>query len=76
MMREYTVFNVAQCEGLPDHVLTLGEVRVRNPDERDPNIDGFLACSGAKIKEGLRAYQAPTFVLNTRIRRWTETATR
>ena len=27
MMREYTVFNVGQCEGLPDRVLTLGEVK-------------------------------------------------
>ena len=35
MMREYTVFNVDQCEGLPDRVLTLGEVKVRNIDERD-----------------------------------------
>ena len=35
MMREYTVFNVDQCEGLPDRVLTLGEVKVRNTDQRD-----------------------------------------
>src|ERR1039458_6586699 len=34
MMREYTVFNVDQCEGLPDRVLTLGEVKVRNADLR------------------------------------------
>src|SRR5450830_1673971 len=32
MMREYTVFNVDQCEGLLDRVLTLGEVKVRNTD--------------------------------------------
>ena len=43
MMREYTVFNVDQCEGLPDRVLTLGEVKVRNTDERDATIDEFLA---------------------------------
>ncbi len=36
MMREYTVFNVDQCEGLPNRVLTLGEVKVRNIDERYP----------------------------------------
>ena len=52
MMREYTVFNVDQCEGLPDRVLALGEVKVRNPDERDATIDGFLTCSGASIREG------------------------
>jgi antirestriction protein ArdC len=60
MMREYTVFNVDQCEGLPDRVQTLGEVKVRNPDERDPTIDGFLACSGASIREGFgEAYYRP-----------------
>jgi antirestriction protein ArdC len=52
MMREYTVFNVDQCEGLPANVLTPGEVRVRNTEERDPTIDSFLACSGASIGEG------------------------
>ena len=52
MMREYTVFNVDQCDGLPDRVLTLGEVKVRNTEERDPTIDSFMACSGATIREG------------------------
>jgi antirestriction protein ArdC len=52
MMREYTVFNVSQCEGLPDRVLTLGEIKRRNPDERDATIDEFLACSGVEIREG------------------------
>jgi antirestriction protein ArdC len=52
MLREYTVFNVDQCEGLPDRVLTLGEIKVRNRDERDPTIDEFLAASGADIREG------------------------
>jgi antirestriction protein ArdC len=36
MMREYVVFNVDQCEGLPNRVLTPGEVKVRNIDERYP----------------------------------------
>ena len=53
MMREYTVFNVDQCEHLPDRVLTLGEVKERNPDGRDPTIDGFLARSGANIRKGM-----------------------
>jgi antirestriction protein ArdC len=52
MMREYTVFNVDQCEGLPARVMTVGTVKVRNPDERDGTIDEFLACSGASIREG------------------------
>jgi antirestriction protein ArdC len=60
MMREYTVFNVAQCEGLPDRVLTMGEIKRRNPDERDATIDEFLACSGADIREGFgEAYYRP-----------------
>jgi antirestriction protein ArdC len=61
MMREYTVFNVEQCENLPDRVLTLGEVKRRNPDERDATIDQFLACSGATIREGFgEAYYRPS----------------
>jgi antirestriction protein ArdC len=61
MMREYTVFNVDQCEGLPERILTLGEVKVRNTDQRDPTIDGFLACSGASIREGFgEAYYRPS----------------
>jgi antirestriction protein ArdC len=31
MMREITVFNIAQCERLPERVLTLGEVRPAIP---------------------------------------------
>src|SRR3954464_2989969 len=52
MMREYTVFNVDQCEHLPERVMTLGDVKPRNSDERIPAIDEFLACSGASIREG------------------------
>jgi antirestriction protein ArdC len=52
MLREYTVFNVDQCEGLPDRVLTLGEIKPRNRDERDATIDEFLSASGADIREG------------------------
>src|SRR5271163_4389948 len=35
MMREYTVFNVAQCEKLPDSINVGKPIRVRNPDARD-----------------------------------------
>ena len=60
MMREYTVFNVDQCQGLPDRVLTLGEVKVRNIDQRDPTIDEFLSLSGVEIREGMgEAYYRP-----------------
>jgi antirestriction protein ArdC len=60
MLREYTVFNLDQCERLPDRLLTLREIKPRNPDERDPTIDDFLACSGATIREGAgEAYYRP-----------------
>src|SRR5215471_3844451 len=37
MLREYTVFNVAQCDGLPERVTTLpAPPKPRNPDARDP----------------------------------------
>jgi antirestriction protein ArdC len=35
MMREYTVFNVAQCDGLPEKVIQPQPVKVRNKDQRD-----------------------------------------
>jgi antirestriction protein ArdC len=52
MMREYTVFNVAQCDNLPDSVVTGKPMRVRNPDARDGLADDFLQSTGADIREG------------------------
>src|SRR5260370_23270972 len=52
MMREYTVFNVDQCENLPDSVNTGKPIRVRNPDTRDELADAFLHQTGADIREG------------------------
>jgi antirestriction protein ArdC len=61
MLREYTVFNVDQCENLPARVVTLGYTKPRNLDERDPTVDEFLACSGANIREGSgEAYYRPS----------------
>jgi hypothetical protein len=61
MLREYTVFNVEQCEGLPERVLPLGRIKPRNADQRDATIDQFLACSGATIREGFgEAYYRPS----------------
>ena len=61
MLREYTVFNVDQCENLPARILTPTKVKPRNQDERDPTIDEFLACSGANIREGFgEAYYRPS----------------
>ena len=52
MLREYTVFNVEQCENLPDSVKTGKPIRVRNPDTRDELADAFLHSTGADIREG------------------------
>ena len=52
MMREYTVFNVSQCEGLPESVIAGKPMRVRNPDARDDLADQFLRSTGADIREG------------------------
>jgi antirestriction protein ArdC len=49
-MREYTVFNVDQCESLPDSVTTGKAMRVCNPDQRDELADEFLRSTGADIR--------------------------
>jgi antirestriction protein ArdC len=60
MLREYTVFNVAQCDGLPDRIVNGKPVRVRNPDIRDELADSFLAATKADIREGAgEAYYVP-----------------
>jgi len=60
MMREYTVFNVDQCDNLPARVVVPGETKPRNADQRDATIDEFLTCSGATIREGVgEAYYRP-----------------
>ena len=41
MLREYTVFNVDQCDGLPDSIRSGKPMRVRNPDTRDLLADEF-----------------------------------
>lgn len=52
MLKTYTVFNVAQCENLPERVLNPGKlVKVRNRDERDATIDEFIAATGADFRE-------------------------
>jgi antirestriction protein ArdC len=61
MLREYTVFNVDQCDGLPDSIRAGKPMRVRNPDTRDGLAEDFLRCTGADIREGHgEAYYAPS----------------
>jgi antirestriction protein ArdC len=61
MMREYNVFNVDQCDGLPDGVTTGKPMRIRNPDVRDGLADEFLRSTSADIREGHgEAYYVPS----------------
>jgi antirestriction protein ArdC len=61
MMREYTVFNVDQCENLPNSIAIGKPMRVRNPDARDELADAFLHSTGADIREGHgEAYYVPS----------------
>jgi len=61
MLREYTVFNVAQCENLPDSIKAGKPMRLRNPDTRDDLADDFLRSTGADIREGHgEAYFVPS----------------
>ena len=60
MMREYTVFNVAQCEGLPPGIVNKAMGKPRNHDQRNQWADAFMVASGADIREGAgEAYYAP-----------------
>ena len=72
MMREYTVFNVDQCENLPENVRTGKPMRVRNPDVRDDLADEFLRSIGADIPRRPRRsllHPEPRFYLDACIRR-------
>ena len=61
MMKEYTVFNVSQCEGLPERVLNPTAKAPRNKDIRDPLADEFLTATQADIREGQgQAYYIPS----------------
>jgi antirestriction protein ArdC len=61
MMRQYTVFNVDQCENLPDGINAGKPSRARNPDTRDELGDTFLHTTGADIREGHgEAYYVPS----------------
>src|SRR4051812_10243617 len=52
MMREYTVFNIDQCENLPESINPGKPIRIRNPDTRDDLADAFLHSTRADIREG------------------------
>jgi antirestriction protein ArdC len=60
ILREYTVFNVDQCQGIPDHISQGPPVKEINPHRRHDLADYFLKSTGADIREGAgEAYYAP-----------------
>jgi antirestriction protein ArdC len=56
MMKSYVVFNMSQCDGLPDKITTLP--KGPNLDQRDTLIDEFIAGTGAKVIERNTADEA------------------
>jgi antirestriction protein ArdC len=52
LLREYTVFNVAQCDDLPDHIVNGKALAALNTDERDSLADAFIKSTGADFREG------------------------
>lgn len=61
MLREYTVFNVAQCDNLPVRVTCPEAKAPRNRDARNAGADEFLASTGADLREGAgEAFYVPS----------------
>jgi antirestriction protein ArdC len=52
MLREYTVFNVSQCESLPDRIMNGEYIAPRNQDQREADCDAFIKSTGADFREG------------------------
>jgi antirestriction protein ArdC len=53
MLREYTVFNAAQCENLPDRIANGEYVAPLNQDQREALADRFIQSTGADFREGV-----------------------
>jgi len=54
-LKSFTVFNVAQCENLPEKIEPT--FKPQHTEDRDPEIDEFLALTGADIRHNeQRAY--------------------
>lgn len=58
-LKQYTVFNVAQCENLPARIIGGEPVEPRNADQRAELVDQFLQVTGARFIEGGAAYYRP-----------------
>lgn len=61
LLKEYTVFNVAQCDGLSEKIMHGEPMRIRNPDTRDELADDYLKSTSARIVEGSgEAFYSPS----------------
>jgi antirestriction protein ArdC len=60
MMREFTGFNIDQCDSLPEKIVNPAAIAPRNKDERKALADEFMGSTRAEIREGAgEAYFAP-----------------
>jgi antirestriction protein ArdC len=61
-LKGYTVFNVAQCDGLPESLTHHTPAVVLSADERDAHAEDFLKTTGASIAHdgGSRAFYRPS----------------
>jgi len=51
ILKSYTVFNTAQCEGLPDKITNPTPPKPRHDDARDVHADEFIAATGCDFRE-------------------------
>lgn len=59
-LKQYTVFNVEQIDGLPAHYYAVAPQAEANPDARITHAEGFFASLGTDIRHGgARAYYSP-----------------
>lgn len=60
-LKGYTVFNVEQCEGLPDHVMRPAVAPSSAPNVRIARAEQFFSATGADTRHGgTRAFYAET----------------
>lgn len=52
LLREYTVFNVAQCDGLPERIVHGPAIVAKNPDQRNAEAEQFILATGADFRNG------------------------
>ena len=52
MLWSYTVFNVAQCENLPDRIVNGKPAAFKNADEREADADAFIKATSVNFQEG------------------------